>query len=76
MRMMNTIVKDVPNVITINIIKNYIPCSLSCYCVRTLNIKNSYMDRFLYKRCYSEKKKYMNLIRDEYVALNKGKEFK
>jgi len=67
MRMMNNIAKYAPSVVNINIVKNYIPCSLNCSCVRSLNLKDSYTDRFIYKKCYSEKKKYTNSSTNDYL---------
>ena len=62
--MMNNVIK---NSASVNIIKNYLPCSLNCSCVITLNLKDSYTDRYLYKRCYSEKMKYTNSSTNDYL---------
>ena len=39
--------------------KNSIPCNLDvCTCVINLNINTSYVDRFLYKKCFDNVKKF------------------
>ena len=59
--MMNNVVKSLP------CIKNYIPCSTNCNCVRTLNLKDSYSDRYIYKQCYINQKKFTNSYTNDYL---------
>lgn len=63
--MMNNISKSLPY--SVNIITNYIPCSLNCKCVRTLNLRDSYTDRYIYKKCYSNQMKYANSSTNDYL---------
>jgi len=49
------------------VVKNYIPCSLDCHCVRTLNLKDDYSDRFLYKKCYERHKMFANTSTNDFL---------
>ena len=52
---MNQLVKQL---VTVKIVKNYLPCREDCICVRILNLQDSYQDRFLYKKCFERNKMY------------------
>lgn len=58
---MNNVIRSLP------FIKGYIPCSSNCNCIRTLNLKGSYTDRYIYKKCYSNQMKYANSSTNEYL---------
>ncbi len=64
MRPMHQIMKHVH---VAPVVKNYIPCSLDCQCVRTLNLKDSYTDRFLYKKCYERYKMFTNTSTNDFL---------
>ncbi len=61
MRMMNNVSKSLPY------IKDYIPCTLNCNCIRTLNLKDSYADKYIYKRCYMNQMKFTNSYTNDYL---------
>lgn len=49
--------------VTVN--KNYVPCNMEfCKCVNTMNLKDSYTDRFLYKKCYDRNMKFFRKFTD------------
>ena len=61
MRMIKNITKNMP---TMNM---YISCSKNCKCIKNLQENNSYINRYFYKKCYSDKYKYTNSFTNDYL---------
>ena len=61
MRMMNNVTKNMP------IMNMYISCSKNCKCTQNLQENNSYINRYFYKKCYSNQMKYANSSTNEYL---------